>query len=189
MTDEARYLQTFDELHSLATENRSAMSEDEFIEWVESVLILAYRNGMEDTADMLDMAIDTTELPIADLDKALNLAIDGKTYRDRLHEYYLDGSDEEISRVVETEYHRMFNQGGYTEAVELGADYKEWITVGDNRVRDTHRYLEGVRVPISERFYTYDGDSALAPGGFNSASNNVGCRCLNKYIKGGRETT
>lgn len=184
MTDEARYLQTFDEIHNIVTEVRDETTEDEFLDWVESVLILGYRDGMDSTAEMLDMAIDSTDLPLNRLDEALNLVIDGKTYRDRIHDYWESGSNDEIERVVATEYHRMFNDGGYYEAKKLGATMKEWVTVGDDKVRETHSYIEGVQVPIDQRFYTFDGDSALSPGGFSNASNNVNCRCVVKYIKG-----
>lgn len=184
MIIEDRYLQTFDEIHNITTDVRDLSTEDEFLDWVESVLILGYRDGMDSTAEMLDMAIDMTELPLDKLDKALNLVIDGKTYRDRIHDYWENGTDAEIERVVSTEYHRMFNDGGYEEAKDLGATMKEWITVGDDKVRETHSYIEGVRVPIDARFYTFDNDSALAPGGFSNASNNVNCRCVVKYIKG-----
>ena len=183
MIIEERYLQTFDEIHNIVTEVRDNANEDEFLDWVESVLILGYKDGMDSTAEMLDMAIDTSDLPLDKLDKALSLVIDGKTYRDRIHEYWEGGSNDEIERVVATEYHRMFNEGGYTEAKELGATMKEWITVGDDKVRETHSYIEGMQVPIDARFYTFDNDSALAPGGFSNASNNVNCRCVVKYIR------
>jgi hypothetical protein len=54
----------------------------------------------------------------------------------------------------------------------------------DDRVRDTHDYLEGMVVPFSSRFYTYDGDSADYPGGFTLPENNIGCRCVVEVIRG-----
>ena len=51
----------------------------------------------------------------------------------------------------------------------------------DDKVRDTHSYLQSKKVPIGEEFFTYDGDSALYPGGFKSAENNVNCRCFLTY--------
>lgn len=53
----------------------------------------------------------------------------------------------------------------------------------DDKVRDTHDYLEGMSVGIDEEFYTYDGDHALYPGGFENAQNNVNCRCFLTYTK------
>jgi hypothetical protein len=47
----------------------------------------------------------------------------------------------------------------------------------DEKVRDTHQYLEGMTVGIEEDFWTYDNDHASAPGLFEFAENNVNCRC------------
>ena len=49
--------------------------------------------------------------------------------------------------------------------------------MADEKVRDTHQYLELMTVDIDEDFYTYDGDHASAPGMFELAQNNVNCRC------------
>ena len=86
-----------------------------------------------------------------------------------------------IAKVIETEAHRMYNNGSRDRALKAGAKYKKWMTMGDDRVRDTHDYIAGERIPIDERFYTYDGDSALMPGGFDAAENNVNCRCWLNY--------
>ena len=89
---------------------------------------------------------------------------------------------ENIIRIVETEAHSDFNEGSLRKAASSGkARYKRWSTMLDDRVRDTHFYLQGMRVPIDASFYTYDGDSAYAPGGFFLAENNVNCRCTLKY--------
>jgi hypothetical protein len=53
----------------------------------------------------------------------------------------------------------------------------------DDRVRETHDYLEGVRVGIDDLFYTFDGDAAYAPGGFGDPSNNVNCRCYLTLVR------
>lgn len=58
---------------------------------------------------------------------------------------------------------------------------KTWQTQKDERVRDTHRFLQGVTIPTDQRFWTIDGDSALTPGGFLTAQNNVNCRCVLVY--------
>lgn len=54
---------------------------------------------------------------------------------------------------------------------------KTWMTMLDEKVRDTHQYLEGMTIPLDDEFYTYDGDHAQAPGGFTSAAENCNCRC------------
>lgn len=96
---------------------------------------------------------------------------------------------EQLSVIAETETHRAINTGE-----QDGADYyadehpketlfKQWVTMGDDRVRDTHDYLEGAIVPKDARFYTYDSDSARFPGDFVLPENNCGCRCILRWIK------
>ena len=100
---------------------------------------------------------------------------------------------EAIKRVVDTEYHRMANAGAYDTAVAINKTgktiYKRWDTMLDEKVRSTHLYLEGDRVPLDRAFFTFDGDSAMYPGGFTLASNNVNCRCGLSYEEGTSEKT
>lgn len=108
----------------------------------------------------------------------------GETWEQRIREYVLGGGTVgEIARVIDTESHRVLNQGIYDSADELQRTQgvrlnKTWRTMLDNRVRDTHDYLEGVTIPLHDWFYTYDGDSALAPGGFSKPENVINCRCV-----------
>ena len=81
-----------------------------------------------------------------------------------------------MERLIESEGNRLYNEG-VLKAGEGIAKTKTWVTMGDERVRDTHWYLEGMTIPYDEEFVTYDGDSALAPGGFSDPSNNCSCRC------------
>lgn len=94
---------------------------------------------------------------------------------------------EKLQRMIEAEANRCFNHG-VVEAVngEKGV-MKTWETMGDNRVRETHEYLEGVTIPIDEEFVTIGGDSALAPGMFSEASQNCNCRCWIS-VKQGQKT-
>ena len=67
-------------------------------------------------------------------------------------------------------------------ATETGRDvYKTWQTMQDDRVRETHDYLEGMTIPLKEKFKTLDMDEADAPGGFTLPENNVNCRCWLSY--------
>lgn len=91
-----------------------------------------------------------------------------------------------IQRVVETEYHRMYNTGAWDYANSFQEKtgrtmYKRWETMLDDKVRDTHIYLQSDAVPLDEAFFTFDGDSAMYPGGFTLAENNCGCRCWVEY--------
>lgn len=84
---------------------------------------------------------------------------------------------------MESEFERVFNvaiyDGGRQYQRTTGERVsKVWCTMLDEDVRDTHRYLEGMMIPLNDYFFTWDGDSALAPHGFSQARNNVHCRCV-----------
>ena len=145
---------------------------DEYCDWLEFVLCLVYAYGWKDAEEIVGI------VPFMDgLDNmAVNLEIDGKTFRDRITE---DSTVDEVERIIDTESHRDYNTGVYEAAKASGilGLQKQWQTMRDNRVRDTHDYLLGMKVGLDDRFYTYDGDSALYPGGFELPENNVNCRC------------
>ena len=88
-----------------------------------------------------------------------------------------DGTGADLTRIADTEMHRIANTAALDTAKRAGARSKTWVTMADERVRDTHSYLESETVGIDEDFYTYDGDHASAPGLFELAENNVNCRC------------
>lgn len=144
----------------------------EFCDWLEFVLCHVYAYGWQGVEDILGrIRVDWN----GDTD-TVNLEIAGKTFRDRV----LDASTaEEVLRIIDTEATRDYNAGAYNAAKASGRSglRKRWYTMRDDRVRDTHDYLEGVEVGIDDEFYTYDGDSAMYPGGFSLPENNVNCRC------------
>lgn len=199
-----RYLVTLDEIHkampvSLALAERP----EDVVEDVLSYLIDAYLAGSSATAEMLDLAPllvalaepdEGAEAPQTDVDTAamesvIYLPVEGKTFSDRVLEYALLDDVEGIRTVAETEYHRVYNTAAdQTARSAPGQVSKRWRTVGDNVVREAHRYLEGVEVPLDAEFYTYDDDHAAFPGGFTQARNNVNCRCIVTYTRG-REAT
>lgn len=95
----------------------------------------------------------------------------------------------DLSRLAETEAHRVLNEAILDSALEYAKNNpnttvtKTWVTMLDDRVRETHDYLEGVTVPVDSRFYTFDGDSAMAPGGFSKPQNSINCRCILRISK------
>ena len=151
---------------------------EEFCDALEFVLCLIYAYGWKDAEEIIGI------VPMKDRldDTAVNLEIKGETFRDRIT---ADSTYEEVLRVIDTEAHRDYNTGVYDAAAESGNDglSKMWVTMNDDRVRDTHEYLEGTVVGLNDRFYTYDGDSALYPGGFDDPRNNVNCRCGISLVK------
>ena len=187
-----QYLVGFDEINQMiSTSYRLAVTEiddvqdqvAQIIDDLLSMLILAYNAGMDATAQNLatDLSVDLDAL-----EDALYTSIDGKTFEQRVQEYVLAQDMAGLSVVAASEYHRLYNAGAYDGAQQfvrtqgLGIT-KQWVTVRDDRVRETHRYLEGMSVDVDEEFYTSDGDHAPYPGAFRKAKNNVGCRCIVIY--------
>lgn len=145
---------------------------EEFCDWLEFVLCLVYAYGWQDT----EKVIGPVKVEWNHDTEVVNLVIAGMTFRDRV---LTEDTAEEIVRIIDTEAHRDYNAGAVNAAKESGMPNlrKRWYTMMDDRVRDTHDYLEGMVVGIDDRFYTSDGDSARYPGDFDDPSNNVNCRC------------
>ena len=165
-----------DELHNLETALREVpLTREEIEDAVLDVMLIGWMNGLDYASGILG----DTRVNAEDLRDALNHKIDDKTYLDRLREH-IDANDlDGIVKVADTESHRLYNEAVFESAEKSGKEvYKTWSTMLDDRVRETHDFLEGVTVPLHEKFYTIDGDSALYPGDFGNASNNVNCRCV-----------
>ena len=155
---------------------KSEQDLDLLLDALEDLFLLAYATGVESANVSLGSDIATD---INDVRETVDRKIAGETWRDRVREYYSNGGTEaDIVRIVETETHRDYNEAALTTARKAGAKSKTWMTMMDDRVRETHDYLQSMTVGINEPFFTFDGDSAQAPGGFELAENNVNCRCL-----------
>ena len=166
------------ETEDLPKAERKKKIADEVLE----VLILAYVYGYR--------RVDEEGRPDTDaMYEAIYLLIDGETYSDRISKHIENGdmSVEVLQRIIETEYHRVEETGAFDSAKEYERKtgktaYKKWVTMRDDRVRETHFYLEGTEVLLTGRFYTYDDDSAEFPGGFSKPENNCNCRCELAYV-------
>ena len=146
----------------------------EFCDWLEYVLCLIYGYGWEDAEEVVGPLPDPGEL----METAVHMEIDGRTFRERAEEHLLEGDVEALIRLIDTEAMRDYNTGVLDGGIKSGKPLnKRWHTCMDNRVRDTHDYLEGAVVGLEDRFYTFDGDSALQPLGFSNPANNINCRC------------
>ena len=167
------------------------------------------RKRLEDTIFELISMGYVYGITVAGLDLETDLPVDaermrevadtptkGEDFRQRISnhiEAYERGeTDEEqlierIAVVAETETHRAINTGGLDGAQEYADThrgqtvFKEWRTMLDDRVRDTHDFLEGAKIPLNARFFSFDGDSALYPGDFVLPENNINCRCILRY--------
>ena len=146
----------------------------QFCDYLEFVLCLVYAYGWRDA----EKIVGTVPMRNGLDDKCVNLEIEHKTFRERVEEWLETGTAEDILRIIETESHRDYNTGVLEAGLESGQDLrKRWNTMKDECVRGTHGYIDDVVVGIEDEFYTYDGDHAMAPGGFMFPENNINCRC------------
>lgn len=162
---------------------------DEILE----MLIIAYMFGNETANTMLygptegedGEIVRTVPIDTSEMNETVFRRIAGKNWRERVEEYVEteSGTVDDILRVVDTDMNRIYNDaildvGERAEDEQSGKSVmKTWETMQDDRVRDTHDYLQSMTVPVNRRFYTFDGDSARYPGDFTDPQNNVNCRC------------
>ena len=153
---------------------------DEILE----MLIIAYMFGNESGNTMLYGDTGEDELPIPIQVGAMNDSvfrkIADKTWEQRVNEYLDDetGTVDDIIRVVDTDTNRIYNDAILDVGERAdGSVMKTWETMMDEKVRDTHDYLQSMTVPIDRRFFSFDGDSARYPGDFTLPQNNANCRC------------
>lgn len=111
----------------------------------------------------------------------------GKTYNTMANDIKgLLGDD--ISKpltVARTEGHRIM-ESSKLEAVKdiekAGIKVeKEWLTMGDERVRSSHTQMDGVRVKIDEEFTLPSGIKTQAPGLSGDPAEDINCRCILVY--------
>ncbi len=174
---------------------RKAARIDEILE----LLILSYMYGNEAGNDMLfgsdfieSLGFDVSDftdpnrvIPIDtdSMNGAIFREIAGRNWEQRISDYFdsEDGTADDVFRVVDTDAHRVYNDAilnvGERADDPKSPVKKQWITMLDDKVRDTHEYLEGMTVPVNSRFYTFDNDSARYPGDFTMPQNNINCRC------------
>ncbi len=182
-----RYLLKFDEINRLnaAIVQLIAASADvkEAEQIFDDLLIDAYIEGFSAVGFLLDS--DDNAIDKFKLEAAKDKEYDGESIQDKLRKYYEDGDTDGIKTLIDSEFHRMYGQGGYDNASQIDRPiFKRWMTVGDDKVRDTHDFLDGTTAPLDGYFHSYDGDYGLAPGMFQTADNNANCRCWLTYYYG-----
>ena len=170
------------------TGKRKYRDRDELFDIIAVLLEEAYIDGSIDAAEQINALLGERVLDdthnVDRMREVINLRLkDGKDWRDRLADHLDNGDDvAPIMAMVESECERDANTGSLDKAWDSGLELtKTWQTMLDDRVREQHQYLEGVTVGVHDLFYTDDGDSAYAPGGFERPENNVNCRCSLTY--------
>lgn len=99
------------------------------------------------------------------------------------NEYFL--SNDRALDLAENGANIIADYGDYENAVENGYTKKQWHTMRDSKVRDTHVLMEGKTIPINDYFdvngskMRYPHDLSMNPD-ISEISN---CRCSCSYIK------
>ena len=174
----------FDELNSFEASLRERFAdgklvkedEEDIIDEMLDLFLLAYAQGNSVTNANLSSDWMPT---VDDVMKVIDAKVAEKTWRERAEEYFANGgSVDDLVRVAETETHRDANTAALDTAKKAGAKSKTWVTMGDEKVRDPHQYLDGVTIGIDDEFITYDGGHAKAPGLFGIPELDINCRCI-----------
>lgn len=156
---------------------RSEQDKEDIIDEMLDLFLLAYASGTE--AANADVGTDYS-YDVSSVIRIVDEPVAGETWRQRVQKYYENGGTQyDIERIAETDMARVYNTAVLDVADKAGnGTLKRWVTMLDDRVRETHDYLEGVTVPYDADFYTFDGDHARAPGMFALPENNINCRCV-----------
>ena len=164
---------------------KSRQDAEDIIDEMLDIYLLSYTNGA--TATNSELGTDAMP-PVDAVNAAVYAEIAGKTWQDRVIGYYESGGSlYDIMRIAETDATRIYNQGAVDAVIAnglQGSTLKRWQTMEDERVRDSHSYLQGMVVPFDADFYTYDGDHAPFPGMFELPENSINCRCVVEIIRG-----
>ena len=178
----------FDELNTLKAslprffENGRIKSKndlEELLDMLEDLFLLALADGVLSS----NMSLSSNYAPtLEEVDETVNKKIAGKTWRERVRDYYDNGGTiADIERIAETETHRDANAGAYMAAKAGGATTKEWHCMLLPTSRDTHVYLDGVTAPMDGEFYSFKGGSTMYPGEWGIAEEDCGCLCWLTY--------
>lgn len=99
-------------------------------------------------------------------------------------DYYL--SEDRATLCSENQINGVANAEGMYEALDEGYTHKTWVTMQDNKVRETHQEVDGVTIPFDEAFLV--GDSELLFPGDDSLGASpeelANCRCTVEYSYG-----
>jgi SPP1 gp7 family putative phage head morphogenesis protein len=95
----------------------------------------------------------------------------------RALEWAKAGKEVYAETVARTETGVVMNAAALDGYQQAGATHKEWLAVGDGRTRESHGALDGVVIPIGEKF-SVSGFPADGPGDPGLPVGEVAnCRC------------
>ena len=181
----------FDEIHAsterivnayINSKTMELKKKQEHIEYELYMLLGSYYiDGLYSTGLTKDIDVSSS-----DMQSCIYKNIAGKTFKDRVYEYVANNDVQALVKLLDSEAHRVYESAAYKTAMDYqkatGKEvFKIWNTQGDLKVRDTHEYIDSIKKKLNEPFITFDLDEAQFPGGFQTAENNVNCRCWLSY--------
>lgn len=87
--------------------------------------------------------------------------------------------------IAKTETHRVIETTKFKAMESVSKQVpqlKVWRTVSDERVRDSHKAMEGQTVKLDEEFTLPSGAKTMYPGQSGIAAEDINCRCFVEYI-------
>ena len=96
---------------------------------------------------------------------------------------YLTSTDRSIL-IAETETNNTANNDEYQEALENSKTEKIWHTMADNKVRQTHRDIDGATIPINDLFQVGEAEMRFPCDeeyAYDYPSETCNCRCHISY--------
>ena len=94
-------------------------------------------------------------------------------------------SEDRIMLTAENEANTVFNEEDYLIGIDRGFARKQWVTMGDSHVRDTHAEVNGEVIPIDD-YFEVGGSLMRFPKDFSMSpapEETVNCRCTVKYLR------
>ena len=96
-------------------------------------------------------------------------------------------SIDRATAIGENESNSILNYEELQQAADEGYTTKEWVTERDNRVRPTHKEVDGVTIGINE-YFIVGGGMMLAPHDeYNNPEECPNCRCSLRFGGKGRK--
>lgn len=91
-------------------------------------------------------------------------------------------SEDRSTYNAENEANTIFNYDEFRIAKELGMTQKQWLTMNDERVRQTHAHIDGMIIPIDEYFQVGEALLLYPKMPCDYPEEVVNCRCTVRYF-------
>ena len=153
---------------------KSRQDAEDILDEMLDLFLLSYAMGVD--------SVGVEQPPLETVEDTLYKRIDGKTWEDRVWDYYDNGGTlYDIARIASTEAHRDANAAAYDAARAAGKTRKVWHCMMLDTSRDDHIWLDGVSAPLDGYFYAPGGERTLYPGEWGVPEQDCNCLCWLTY--------